>query len=70
MQLGKGAGLRPIVHELPRHELKACLLEHAARARVVLDDGREQGPMLLDVVEVEPERRARNPRPQCSLPIQ
>ena len=67
MQLGKRAGLRPVVHELPRHELEAGLLEHPARARVVLDDGREQGPMLLDVVEVEPERRARNAPPPVLL---
>ena len=69
MQLGKDAGLRPVVHELARHELEAGLLQHAARAGVVLDDGREQRPMPIDV-EVETSAALAMPRPQCSLPIQ
>ena len=32
MQLGERAGLRPVVHERPRHEPEAGLLQHASRA--------------------------------------
>ena len=67
VQLGQEAGLRPVVCELPRHELEAGLLQHAARARVVLDHGREQGPVPIDVEEQD-ERRAGDAPPPVLLP--